>query len=95
MKGRLSVPRSLTQTFQALCNSIKALLFPSEQGLSLRGSAKDQKPPKLISRNFLSQTLSGRKNMDKTKREGEREKGHSAFLDLMLISGKTKNYHPS
>lgn len=25
----------------------------------------------------------------------KREKGNRTFLDLMLISGKTKNYHPS
>lgn len=32
--------------------------------------------------------------MDRSKEE-EREKGDRTFLDLMLISGKTKNYHPS
>lgn len=38
MKDRLSSGESV---FPTLCNSSKALLFPSEQGLSLRGSAKD------------------------------------------------------
>lgn len=67
-------------TFQALFGDLaEPYCFLSNQGLSLRGSAKDQKLSNLLSSKFLPQILSGRKTINKAKKE--KEKGNRIFLD--------------